>query len=162
MELLGVSGLVEEAMAELEGMSEEETIVADYRIYFSLIRNALAHGRIGLASRAMQMMNEVGCNPQASALKLLWDSLIKVRHYTYVLSKVLKNGHSSEAYDDDDDHDDDDDDDAIRTQGGHSKAALELLDGIGEKSMSVGALQNTRLRLLLNCGDEAGAMRQVC
>ncbi|KAM3568146.1 hypothetical protein VYU27_009725, partial [Nannochloropsis oceanica] len=76
VEILGASGLVHEALSELEGMLEEE-VAADHRIFFSLIRNALLHNHLPVAARTAVLMDTEGCTPPASSLKLLMESLIK-------------------------------------------------------------------------------------
>lgn len=152
VELLGSSGLLEEALGELahlraqqqaaEDAEEEEgheerdarergALVADHRIYFSLVRNALAHGLPDAAARALGAMAAMGCAPPPPAMKLLWDAVIKA---------------------------------------GHPREGLSLLEALVASSSSSPAMpvmapptyHSTRLRLLLAAGDRAGAMAEVC
>jgi pentatricopeptide repeat protein len=78
VELLGSAGLLEEAMQEIALIEADDTVVADYRVYFSVIRNALIHGRGDVAIRAFEMMRDMECTPPPSALKVLWDTLGRV------------------------------------------------------------------------------------
>ena len=160
VELLGSSGLLEEALGELahlraqqqaaEDAEEEEgddderdarergALVADHRIYFSLVRNALAHGLPDAAARALGVMAAMGCAPPPPAMKLLWDAVIKAGHPREGLSLLEALVASSSS----------------SSSSSASSPAMPV--------MPPPTYHSTRLRLLLAAGDRAGAMAEVC
>jgi hypothetical protein len=76
VELLGSTGYVSEALRELGHMAAGG-ITGDYRIYQSLIRNAIEHGRIDVASEVQGLIAERAIVAPPGARRILLSTLLK-------------------------------------------------------------------------------------